>query len=117
MSSEKLSELTEKQQENKKEDKKAFKKFAWILLLAFMVGILVGVGSAFLGDIMEKESVKEAFVNIMQSVAIYGGYIYTTVLLIASIVLYKKSRKEYITWDEEDEEVLEGMETKISYVI
>ena len=117
MSNEKLNELTEKQQENKKEDKKAFKKFAWILLLAFMVGILVGVGSAFLGDIMENESVKDAFVNIMQSVAIYGGYIYTTVLLIASIVLYKKSRKEYIAWDEEDEEVLEGMETKISYVI
>ncbi len=117
MSSEKLSELTEKQQENKKEDKKAFKKFAWILLLAFIVGILVGVGSVFLGHIMENESVKETFVNIMQSVAIYGGYVYTTVLFIASIVLYKKSRKEYSAWDEEDEEVLEGMETKISYVI
>ncbi len=117
MSNEKLNELTEKQQENRKEDKKAFGKFVIALAVAFAVGIGVGVGSAFLGDIMENESVKEAFVNIMQSVAIYGGYIYTTVLLIACIVLYKKSRKEYITWDEEDEEVLEGMETKISYVI
>lgn len=117
MSKEKLNELTEKQQENRKEDKKAFGKFVIALALAFVVGIGVGVASAFLGDIMENESVKEAFVNIMQSVAIYGGYIYTTVLLIAGIVLYTKSRKEYIAWDEEDEEVLEGMETKISYVI
>ncbi len=117
MSKENLSILTEKQQENKKEDKKAFKKFAWTLVLAFIVGILVGVGSAFIGDILENQSAKEAILAALQHIAIYGGYFFTTVLLIVSIVLYMKSRREYIAWDEEDEAVLEKLETKISYII
>ena len=117
MSKENLKVLTEKQQENKKEDKKAFKKFFGVLVLAFFVGIIVGIGSAFIGDMLENQPVKDAILTALQYLAIYGGYLFTTVLLIVSIVLYKKSRKEYIAWDEEDEEVLERLETKISYVI
>ncbi|MBQ8633725.1 MAG: DUF3169 family protein [Lachnospiraceae bacterium] len=117
MSKENLKVLTEKQQENKKEDKKAFKKFFGVLVLAFFVGIIVGIGSAFIGDVLENQPVKDAILTALQYLAIYGGYLFTTVLLIVSIVLYKKSRKEYIAWDEEDEEVLERLETKISYVI
>ncbi|MBQ7863783.1 MAG: DUF3169 family protein [Lachnospiraceae bacterium] len=117
MSKENLKVLTEKQQENKKEDKKAFKKFFGVLVLAFFVGIIVGIGSAFIGDVLENQPVKEAILTALQYLAIYGGYFFTTVLLIVSIVLYKKSRKEYIAWDEEDEDILEGLETKISYVI
>ncbi|MBP3594275.1 MAG: DUF3169 family protein [Lachnospiraceae bacterium] len=117
MNKENLIGLTEKQRENKKEDKKALKKFFWILVLAFFTGIVVGIGSAFIGDVLENQPVKEAILTALQYLAIYGGYFFTTVLLIVSIVLYQKSRKEYIAWDEEDEEVLEGLETKISYVI
>lgn len=117
MSKENLKVLTEKQQENKKEDKKALKKFFWVLVLAFFVGIIVGIGSAFLGDVLENQTVKDAILTALQYLAMYGGYFFTTVLLIVSIVLYKKSRKEYIAWDEEDEEVLERLETKISYVM
>lgn len=117
MNKENLNGLTEKQQENKKEDKKAFKKFFCVLVLAFVVGIIVGIGSAFIGDMLENRSVKDAILTALQYLAIYGGYLFTTVLLIVSLVLYKKSRKEYAAWDEEDEEILEGMETKISYVI
>ena len=109
--------LTEKQQENKKEDKKALGKFALILLLAFVIGIAVGVGSSILQDLLGESSVKDAFLNILASISIYGAYVYTTLLLICSIVLYKKSRQEYTAWDEEDEDVLCGIETKLSYVL
>lgn len=110
-------ELTEKQQENKKEDKKALKKFAWILVLAFFVGIGVGVGSSILGNILDNQAAKDAIVKALQYFFMYGGYVYTTILLIASMVLYKRSRKEYTAWDEEDEDVLTGMETKLSYAL
>lgn len=115
--SKEMNGLTEKQQENKKEDKKAFGKFALILLLAFVIGIAVGVGSSILQDLLEESSVKEAFLDILAKAAIYGAYVYTTVLLICSIVLYKKSREEYTAWDEEDEDVLCSIETKLSYVL
>lgn len=117
MSSEKLSELTEKQQENKKEDKKAIKKFAITLVLCFFIGIGVGFGSFAAKDILGNSDLKENLLEVLKMVAIYGGYVVTTVLLIAGIVLYKRSRAEYTAWDEEDEEVLTGIETKISYVV
>jgi len=110
-------EMTEKQQENKKEDKKALGKFALILLLAFVIGIAVGVGSSILRDLLGESSIKDAFLNILAFISIYGAYVYTTLLLICSIVLYKKSRQEYTAWDEEDEDVLCGIETKLSYVL
>ncbi len=109
--------MTEKQQENKKEDKKALGKFALILLLAFVIGIAVGVGSSILQDLLKESSAKDALLEILSKIAIYGSYVYTTVLLVCSIVLYKKSRQEYTAWDEEDEEVLCSIETKLSYVL
>lgn len=115
--SDKTNGLTEKQQENKREDKKAFGKFAVTLVLAFVIGIAVGIGSSILRDVMEDASLKEAILDVVKGIAVYGGYVFTTVLLIISIVLYKKSRREYSTWDEEDEDVLCSIETKLSYVL
>ena len=109
-------ELTEKQQQNKKEDKKAFKKFAWILVLAFVIGIMVGSVSSALRNIMENTSALEILFGLVRNVAVYGGYVVTTVLLVVSLVLYGKSRVEYSGWDEEDEDVLCGIETKLSYI-
>ena len=61
MSKENLNVLTEKQQENKKEDKKAFGKFAMALVFAFVIGIGVGMGGIFLKDLFANSSAKEAF--------------------------------------------------------
>ncbi len=117
MNNKNTNELTEKQRENKKEDKKAFGKFVIMLVFAFAVGIAVGIGSSVLQDVMGNSSAKEVLFFVWRAVAIYGGYVFTTVLLIFSVVLYKKSRREYTAWDEEDENVLCSIETKISYVL
>lgn len=117
MSKENRNELTQKQMENKKEDKKAFKKFAVIMIVAFAAGILVGFGSSVLENVIQEGSVQSAIQDAAEKIAVYGGYIVTTGLLIAGVVLYKKSHTEYSSWDEEDEEVLSGIETKLSYVI
>ena len=117
LSKENINQLTEKQQENKREDKKAIGKFAIALVSAFAVGIGVGIGSSLLGDVMENASVKAMLLSFLKGIAIYGGYVYTTVLLLACVILHKKCRREYIGWDEEDEDVLTGIETKQSYVI
>lgn len=110
-------ELTEKQQENKKEDKKALKKFVVMLGLAFVVGIFIGAGMSVLKVFFLEGSVKISFLKILNIAAVYGGYPYTTALLIACMVLYKKSRKEHAAWDEEDEEVLSRIETKLSIML
>jgi len=89
VNNEKQNGLSEKQQENRMEDKKAFGKFVLALLLAFVVGLGVGLGSVFLKNVLEENSVKEAIVSLMRGAAIYGGYVFTTGLLIACVVLHK----------------------------
>ena len=116
MSKERLSELTEKQQENKKEDKKAFKKFIWILAASFLVGAGSGAGGVIVGNLLNDSAAKEKIITLLRYPAIYGGYLFTTILLVLCIVLYKKSRREYMAWDQEDDKVLIGIETKMSYV-
>lgn len=117
MSKENKMEQAQKQQENTKEDKKALKKFIWILLGAFAIGIFIGIGMSALKTAFIGSSVKATFLKVVGVTAVYGGYLYTTALTIACIVLYKKSRKEYAAWDDEDEEVLSKIETGISIVL
>jgi len=117
VSKENMAELTEKQRENKKEDKKAFKKFIITLVAAFFIGICLGFGSSVAEGILRAFNVKEILFDVLRNIAIYGGYVVTTVLLIVSVVLYKKSRAEYTAWDEEEEEVLTKIETKVSYIL
>lgn len=116
MSKESFNDLTQKQKENQKEDKKALKKFSWILAASFLLGIVIGVGAVVAGQFLMDAAVKEKVVTILRYLAIYSGYLFTTVLLVLSLVLYKKSRREYTAWDQEEEEVLAGIEAKISYV-
>ena len=115
--SRKTKEMTERQQENKREDKKAIGKFILIMIMAFGIGIGVGAGGVGLKLMFETSAVMEAMKELLASASVYGAYVYTTTLSLVSFVLYRKCRKEYTAWDEENEEVLCGMETKLSYVM
>lgn len=118
MSKENLIEMTEKQRENKKEDKRALRKFFIILMIAFMVGFAVGIYGIILGDIVTEEtSGKELLIDMLRNFSIYGGYVVTTILVLTCFILHKMCRREYAAWDEEDEEVLSGIETKQSFVM
>lgn len=109
-------ELTKQQQKNRQEDRRALKKFWGMMIIALLTGIVVGMLSVFLGDITKNEVAKE-LIAVLKLAATYGGFIYTSVLGIICIVLCRKSRKEYTAWDEENEDVLNSIETKISYVV
>ncbi|MBP3610469.1 MAG: DUF3169 family protein [Lachnospiraceae bacterium] len=114
--SEKSNEAVEKQQSNKREDKKALGKLLPMMLLALLIGALIGFASGFLGHMMES-TVMESILTVLRYAAVYGGFVYTTGLAVVSAVLCRKSRMEYTAWDEEDEEVLNAIETKLSYAI
>ncbi len=108
-------QLIEKQQENKKEDKKALKKYLFTLLLSLVIGFIVGFFSAFIKDnwtIKLSESIK----NIGRIFAVYGGYIVTAILLLISVLLYRKTRKQFLTWDGENEDIYNQMDVRLSYV-
>ncbi len=113
---EKSNEALEKQQYNKQEDKKALGKLLPMMLLALLAGVLIGFVGGFLGHLMES-SVMESCLTVLRYAAIYGGFVYTICLAIVSGVLCRKSRVEYTAWDEEDEAVLNAIETKLAYAL
>lgn len=116
--SEKSNEAIEKQQANKREDKKALGKLLPMMLLALLTGVLIGFVGGFLGKLMES-TVMESVLTVLRYGAIYGGFVYTIGLAVVSAVLCRKSRAEYTAWDEEDEDedVLNAIETKLSYAL
>lgn len=108
-------EYKERQQQYQKEDKKAFKKFLFVLFISVIVGFIIGFFSAFIKDIWTIEA-SEGIKRIGRVFAVYGGYIITVVLLFVSMILYRKSRKEFLAWDGEDEEIENKIELWMSYV-
>ena len=90
-------QLVKKQQENKKEDKKALKKYLFILLISVVVGFIMGFLSAFIRDIWTVEA-SESIKVVGRILAVYGGYIITAILLLVSVLIYRKSRKEFLAW-------------------
>ena len=90
MSKERLSELTEKQQENKKEDKKAFKKFIWILAASFLVGAGSGAGGVIVGNLLNDSAAKEKIITLLRYPAIYGGYFKLSTLIGLPLIKRRK---------------------------
>lgn len=119
-------ELTEKQQENQIQDKKALKKFLLLLLCGVLAGFAAGVGSRVLGDAIKGDGILgnaikgDGLQNIWQKLvrlfSIYGAYVYTTVLVILSRVFYKKARTLFHTWQEDDEVTMNEIDKRVSYV-
>lgn len=104
-----------KQQENQKEDKKAFKKFLLILCISCIAGFVIGFFTTLVGDIWTIE-ISERLKTVGRIFAVYGGYIITIILFLLSFVIYKKCRKEFLVWNGEEEEVYNKMDLWLSYV-
>lgn len=110
-----------KAKENKKEDKKALKKFWVILIGSGLFGLVLGISSSFLGDSflgssgfgLQSEEAKQ----VIKQLGIFGSFAVSTVLLFVIVVFYRQAKKLYHSWDGEDEEVYNRIETKLSYAL
>ena len=109
-------EDSSKVRENKREDRKALKKFWIMLVCSGFLGMLFGVFSVFLGNSdfgLQGEETKW----VLKQVGIFGSFVVTTVLLLVITIIYRKAKNLYHSWDGEDEEVYAKIEEKISYAL
>ena len=101
----------------KKEDKKSKKIFYLILA----VSVLFGVAGGYLSDVIEDSDAINNWINagmgLVNQASVYIGCITTTFAAVVAVVLYRKSRKEYASWDGEDEETMDKIETKLSLAL
>lgn len=104
--------------EIKKEDKKAFKGFAIIVVISGIVGGIFGATSVSLKEILG-DSVPNLLGNIFNAIAPYASLVLSILLITVSTIVYNNSRKEFNIWKEteEDDDVIDKIEDKLSYIM
>lgn len=104
-------------EEIKKEDKKP--KIIFYIVLA--ISGLVGLASGYLFGVVEDSKAINDWINagmdFVNQASVYIGCITSTIAGIWALVLYHKSRKEYEVWNEEDDEAMDRIETKLTLAL
>lgn len=98
------------------EDKKAKKKFIVIMIISLIVGAFCGAGMVkFSGK--SSQEFAEKLSMMMYYAAPYAMLGVTVISIITSGYLYRKSRKLYIIWNEEDEAIIDKIENNLTYAL
>ena len=105
-------------EEIKKEDKKAFKGFAIMMVISAIVGAIIGAGSIYLQGHMEN-NLSDFLLNVLIMVTPYASLVLSILVIIVSVVIYSNSRKNLKLWNQSDEqeEIIDNIEEKLSYVL
>lgn len=101
--------------ENRREDKKAFKKLLLVIVLAGVAGFFVGIFSVFAEEGVF--AVTEAIKSVVCVAAPFGNLVFGTLAWIVCAGLMRQSRRMYDAWDGEDEDVIDRVELKLSYAV
>lgn len=104
----------EKINEIKKEDKKALHKFAIIILLSLLTGLLIGGLSNMISNGMAV-NIADNVLNFLKGSYPVANIVLTVIFMLPVIYLYTKCRKLYQLWDGEREEEMNEIETGLSY--
>ena len=104
--------------EIKKEDKKAFKGFAIVVVISGIVGGIIGAMSVKLKEIIG-ESIPVLLGNVFEAITPFASIVLSILVIIVSTIIYKNSRKEYDLWKEteEDDDTIDKIEERLSYIL
>ena len=105
-------------EEIKKEDKKAFKSFAIMMVISAMIGAIIGGGSIYLQENIG-DNISEFLLNALMIITPYASLVLSILVIIVSVVIYSNSRKKLKLWNQSDEqeEMIDNIEEKLSYVL
>ena len=105
-------------EEIKKEDKKAFKGFAIMMVISAMIGAVIGGGFKYLQENLG-DNLSEFLVNRLMMITPYASLVLSMLVIIVSVVIYKNSRKNLKLWNQSDEqeEMIDNIEEKLSYLL
>lgn len=94
----------------KKENRKALPRFLGTLLLAMLLGAVLGFGSAFAAEGAWKETLENAASALLRAVAPWGIPVFGLVLHGLSIADYRRAKALAAGWDGEDEDVMDQVD-------
>ena len=105
-------------EEIKKEDKKAFKGFAIIIVISAIVGGFLGGMSVYLKENIG-DSIPNLLTNILGVITPFVNIALPILVIIVSQIIYSDSRKKFDLWSKtnEDDGTIERIEEKLSYIM
>lgn len=105
--------------EIKKEDKKAFKKYAVVIAISAIVGGIFGYMSVSLKEVLG-DTIPSFLMNMFDVITPFASVVLSVLLIIIYQVVYRNSRKQYDLWkaaNEEDDEIIDKIEERLSYIM
>lgn len=107
-----------RENEIKNEDKKAFKGFAIVLVVCFILGGILGGMSGYLKEILG-DSVPSLLINILKVITPFASLVFSILVIISYKIIFTNSKKEYELWKQssEDDHTIDEIEEKLSYIL
>lgn len=104
--------------EIKNEDKKAFKVFAIIMVIALIVGGIFGYMSVYLKELVG-DSVPRLLSIVFEVITPYATLVLSILVIIVHKIVYTNAKKEYnlLKKNDEDDDKIDQIEEKLSYVL
>ena len=101
-----------------KEDKKAFKSYIAMVIICGTIGAIFGLLFSNMKHFINY-NFENSLMNILQIITPFASIILSVLVVIISKIIYNKSKREYNLWTktDEDEQVIEKIETRLSYVL
>ncbi len=101
----------------KQEDKKALKRFSILMVVSLLIGLAAGLFTSMAEHFFAKD-ISSLLTSFLQNILLpYGMPVVTIAVLIAVLVLYHKSKSMFLSWDGDDEEIMDKAEEYLSYAV
>lgn len=101
----------------KRDNRKSLPRFLLVILVAGLVGGVVGFFSALAADLGTLNAIREGLDMFMRTITPWAIPVCTAALLIPGLCLYCSTKKEYAVWDQECDEAYQAIEEKLSYTL
>ena len=101
----------------KSENQKALPKFLGILVIASLVGGVLGGLSGAAGYFLKGEELGAAITRLLSTASPWAMALCATVLLGSGFYQYRRARTAFRSWDSENEDVIQHAEERLSLTL
>ena len=104
--------------EIKKDDKKAFKGFIILVIIALIAGVLTGFISGYLKELLG-ENIPILLISIVEKIIPFASLILSLLIIIISKIIYGNARREYDLYKKvnDNEDIIDRIEGNLSNLL
>lgn len=109
--------MSEQTLKNQREDKKHLKRFLVLFVVCLAVGTVAGIFCGIMAAEETTLSVGEMLLGVLEKISPYANLVISTLVLVVCAVVFPKCRARFMDCREEDEETLNWIDIRLSYLM